>query len=52
MTESFLVVPYHGSAGYGYIQPWVKNSFPKSGYAAMPDYVMRASFTEERVKKG
>ncbi len=52
MTESFVVVPYHSNAGWGYANPWVKNLYYKNNYAYMPDSVMKANFTEERVKKG
>ena len=51
-TESFLTVPYHASGGWVYGQPWLKNWHHKSGYAYMPDSLMKANFTEERVKKG
>ena len=52
MTESLLVVPYHSNGGWVYANPWVKNFYYKNGYAHMPDSVMKANFTEERVKKG
>ena len=51
-TESFLTVPYHASGGWVYGQPWLKNWYHKAGYAYMPDSLMKANFTEERVKKG
>ncbi len=52
MTESFLVIPYHASAGYVYSQPWVKNFWYKAGYPYVADSVMKAYFTPERLKKG
>lgn len=51
-TESFLTVPYHASGGYVYSQPHMQNFHWKSGYAYMPDAVMKSSFTAERLKKG
>lgn len=52
MTESFLIVPYHASGGWLYGQPWLKNWYHKQGYAYMPDSLMKASFTADRLKKG
>ena len=52
MSETFLVVPYHGAAGWVYAQPWVENYYHKSGYAYGADALMKANFTAERVKKG
>jgi len=52
MAESMLTIPYHASAGYIYVQPWVKNFFYKAGYAYMPDGLMKAGFDSERLKKG
>ena len=51
MTESFLVVPYHASAGYVYSQPWLKNFWYKAGYPFITDSIMKAYFTPERLKK-
>ncbi len=52
MAESMLVVPYHASAGYAYVAPWVQNWFPKSGYAYSTESMMKSYFTKERVAKG
>ncbi|MBA4181456.1 MAG: hypothetical protein C0506_12770 [Anaerolinea sp.] len=52
LTEAFQTVPYHASGGWVYSQPTLKNWFWKAGYAYMPDAVMKASFTDERLKKG
>ena len=52
MAESMLTVPYHGSSGYAYYAPWMKNVFGKSGYAYIPDDLMKASFDADRIKKG
>ncbi|MFN0096700.1 MAG: ABC transporter substrate-binding protein [Dehalococcoidia bacterium] len=52
MAESMLVVPYHASAGHLYNSPSIQNFFYKSGYGYMPDGLMKASFTKERVAKG
>lgn len=51
-TKSFLTVPYHASGGWVYGQPWLKNWYHKTGYAYLPDSLMKANFTEERAKKG
>ena len=51
LTESFLVIPYHASAGWVYTQPWVKNLWYKAGYPYVADSVMKAYFTPERLKK-
>ena len=52
MAESMLVVPYHASAGYNYSAPYIQNFYWKAGYGYMPDGLMKASFTKERVAKG
>lgn len=52
MTESLLVIPYHSSGGWVFGNPWLKNWHHKVGYAYLPDSLMKANFTEERVKKG
>ena len=52
MAESMLTVPYHGSAGYVYAQPWIQNLYQKSGYAYIPDAYMKSNFTADRIKKG
>jgi peptide/nickel transport system substrate-binding protein len=52
MAESMLTVPLHGNAGYGYVQPWVVNYFNKAGYGNPMESVAKASFTDERLKKG
>jgi peptide/nickel transport system substrate-binding protein len=52
MSESFLVVPYHGAAGYIYMQPWVKNWWYRAGYASATDSTMKSWFTADRLKKG
>jgi ABC-type transport system substrate-binding protein len=52
LTESLLVIPYHASGGFVYAQPTMKDFFYKAGYAYMPDAVMKAQFTTERLKKG
>lgn len=52
MTDSFQTVPYHASGGWVYANPWLKNWYHKVGYAYLPDSLMKANFTEERVKKG
>jgi hypothetical protein len=52
MAESMLTIPYHASAGYIYVQPWVKNFFYKSGYSYIPDGLMKAGFDDARLKKG
>jgi peptide/nickel transport system substrate-binding protein len=52
MAESFLVVPYHASAGWVYAQPWLQNFNFRNSYGFASDALMKANFTEERVKKG
>lgn len=52
MAESMLTIPYHASAGYIYVAPWVQNFFYKAGYSYVPDGLMKAGFTSERLKKG
>jgi ABC-type transport system substrate-binding protein len=52
MADSMLVVPYTGSAGYGYVQPWVENYNPKAGYAYFPETIAKSWFTKERIAKG
>ena len=52
MSQWFQVVPYHGSAGYVYSQPWVKNFYYKAGYPFIADSVMKSYFTPERIAKG
>lgn len=52
MSESMQAVPYHANGGYLYAQPWMKNFYLKSSYSSFPDSIMKASFTEERIKKG
>jgi peptide/nickel transport system substrate-binding protein len=52
MAESMLLVPYHGSAGYAYAQPWMQNFFYKDSYAYHTESVGKAWFTDDRIKKG
>lgn len=52
MAESHLIVPYHGAAGYGYIQPWVKNYNDKIGYAVHRTSIAKAWFTDDRIAQG
>ncbi|MGH2585365.1 MAG: ABC transporter substrate-binding protein, partial [Dehalococcoidia bacterium] len=52
MAESMLVVPYHGSAGYSYNQPYLQNYWWKNGYGYPTESSAKAWFTEERIKKG
>jgi peptide/nickel transport system substrate-binding protein len=52
MAESMLTVPYHASAGYIYVQPWLKNFYYKSGYSYIADGLMKANFDADRLKKG
>jgi ABC-type transport system substrate-binding protein len=52
MAESMLIVPYTGSAGYGYVQPWVVNYHDKGGYAYIIESIAKSWFTEERLAKG
>jgi ABC-type transport system substrate-binding protein len=52
MAESHLIVPYHGGAGYGYVQPWVQNYHNKIGYAVYRTSIAKAWFTEDRIARG
>ncbi|MCC7362912.1 MAG: ABC transporter substrate-binding protein [Dehalococcoidia bacterium] len=52
MSDTFVVIPYHGAAGFVYAQPWLKNFYYKAGYPYITDSVMKAHFTPERIKKG
>ena len=52
MAESMLIVPYTGSAGYGYVQPWVNNYHDKGGYAYIIESIAKSWFTEERIAQG
>jgi peptide/nickel transport system substrate-binding protein len=52
MAESMLIVPYTGSAGYGYVQPWIENWNPKSGYAYIIETAAKSWFTQERIDRG
>jgi ABC-type transport system substrate-binding protein len=52
MAETMLVVPTHGNAGYGYIQPWIVNYNDKAGYGNPMEAFAKASFNDERRRKG
>jgi peptide/nickel transport system substrate-binding protein len=52
MAESHLIVPYHGGAGFGYVQPWVQNFHDKIGYAVHFTSLSKAWFSEERIARG
>jgi peptide/nickel transport system substrate-binding protein len=52
MAVSQLIVPYTGSAGYAYVQPWIINYNHKAGYAFTPESVAKSWFTTERIQKG
>jgi peptide/nickel transport system substrate-binding protein len=52
MADSFLVVPLVWVPTWVYAQPWLKNFSYKDSWAYMPDSVMKANFTPERVARG
>jgi ABC-type transport system substrate-binding protein len=52
MAESMVIVPYHASAGYAYVQPWVQNYYGKAHYAVIANSAMKSFFTKERLAKG
>ncbi len=52
MAESQLIVSYPGSAGYGYVQPWVENYNDKGGYAYIIEAIAKSWFTKERIAQG
>ena len=52
MAESMLIVPYTGSAGYGYVQPWVENYYDKGGYGYIIESIAKSWFTKERLAQG
>lgn len=52
MAESMLIVPYTGSSGFGYVQPWVENYHDKIGYAVHRTSISEAWFTQDRIERG
>ena len=52
MAESMLIVPYTGSAGYGYVQPWIENYYDKGGYGYIIESWAKSWFTKERIARG
>lgn len=52
MAMIMNAVPYTATSGYGYIQPWVKGYYHKTGYAIHAEAIMRSWFSEDRIKKG
>jgi len=47
-----LFVPTVGEAGFSYVAPYVKDYFPKAGYASHFAAMSRSYFTPERIAKG
>ncbi|MFN0148380.1 MAG: ABC transporter substrate-binding protein [Dehalococcoidia bacterium] len=52
MAESMVIVPYHASAGYAYVQPWVQNYYAMADYSYVANSAMKSNFTKERIAKG
>jgi peptide/nickel transport system substrate-binding protein len=52
MADSMLAVPYTGSSGYGYANPYVQNFYPKAAYGVHRASYFESWFTQERIDRG